>query len=351
MDSLAFVVQSLTNPLLNLRFPHYDPPTPSIGTLPTLLPLQPQPLSSQHMPADEPYVRKRAEPLIRGILTAAEVDYQTVTAKRVRKSLVEAKGLEEAWVRENKEMLDFIILEVYNEVSRVSTDTDDEPPQEETEGDQEGSGGEGPEVPKTPAAKRKREDVFKEEERARAKAALTSPDVKIAVKVKQQKKKEKGKDGAASDAHIAWKLQRDLNLGIGRTTRGSGSGRKGAGASAPGKGAKRGGKVKSKEVVEDSDEEGGSDNHRSDSRPKKKRRIVGTNGEAAQGTKKGGGWSKPQPLRYVSFVVPIPSRCALIHCSQRTISCNCGCFIHVPTTSRQEDMGTYSRQASCHNTP
>jgi hypothetical protein len=81
---------------------------------------------------------------------------------------------------------------------------------------------------------------------------LTSPDVKIADKVKQQKKKEKGKDEAADDAQIAWQLQRDLNLSMGRTTRGSGSGRKGAGAAAPGKGAKRGGKVKSKEVIEDS---------------------------------------------------------------------------------------------------
>ena len=257
------------------------------------------------MPADEPNVRKRAEPFIRDILTAPEVDYQTVTAKRVRKSLVEVKGLEEAWVRENKEVLDSITLEVYNEVSAVSTDADDEPQQEDIEGDQEESGGKGAEVPKTPTAKRKREDVLKEEERARASGALTSPDVKIVDKIKQQKKKEKGKKEQADDAQIAWQLQQALNLGIGRTTRGSGSGRKGAGVSAPGKGAKRGGKVKGKEVVEDSDE-GGSGDGGSNSRPKKKRKTVGANGEAAEGRKKGGGWSKPQPLRYVDCVVPLP---------------------------------------------
>jgi len=256
------------------------------------------------MPADEPNVRKRAEQFIRDILTAQGVDYQTVTAKRVRKSLVEGKGLEEAWVRENKEVLDSIILEVYNEVSAVSTDADDERQQEDTEGDQEGSGWKGAEVPKTPTAKRKREDVLKGEERARASGALTSPDVKIADKIKQQKKKEKGKD-EADDAQIAWQLQRDLNMSTGRTTRGSGSGRKGAGASAPGKGAKRGGKVKSKEVVEDSDE-GGSGDDGSDSRPKKKRKAVGANGEVAEGKKKGGGWSKPQPLRHVDFVASTP---------------------------------------------
>ena len=251
------------------------------------------------MPADEPNVRKRAEPLIRDILTAPGVDYQTVTAKRVRKSLVEAKGLEEVWVRENKEVLDFIILEVYNEVSAVSTDADDEPQQEDTEGDQEESGGKGTEVPKTPTVKRKREDVLKEEERARAGGVLTSPDVKIADKVKQQRKKEKGKGEAADDAKIARQLQRDLNLGTGRTTRGSGSGRKGVGAAAPGKGAKRGGKVKSKEVVEDSSEEGGSGDGGTDSRPKKKRKTKNADGEVAEGKQKGGGWTKPQPLRYV----------------------------------------------------
>lgn len=252
------------------------------------------------MPADGPNVRKRAEPFIRDILTATGVNYQTVTAKRVRRSLVEVKGLEEAWVRENKEVLDSIILEVYNEVSAVNTDTDDEPQQEDTEGDQEGSGGKGAEVPKTPTAKRKREDVLKEEERARASGALTSPDVKIVDRIKQQRKKEKGKDEVADDAQFAWQLQRTLNLGIGRTTRGSGSGRKGAGASAAGKGTKRGGKVKSKEIIEDSDEDESGDDG-GDSRPKKKRKTVGTNGEAAEGKKKGGGWSKPQPLRHVDF--------------------------------------------------
>ena len=251
------------------------------------------------MPADEPNVRKRAEPLIRNILTAPGVDYQTVTAKRVRKSLVEAKGLEDVWVRENKEVLDLIILEVYNEVSAISTDADDEPHQEDTEGDQEGGGWKGTEVPKTPTTKRKRGDVLKEEERARASGALTSPDVKIADKVKQQRKKEKGKDGSVDDVQVAWQLQRDLNLGTGRTTRGSGSGRKGAGAAASGKGAKRGGKVKSKEVIEDSSEESGSGDGGTDSRPKKKRKTTGANGEAVEGKQKGGGWSKPQSLRYV----------------------------------------------------
>ena len=250
------------------------------------------------MPADEPNVRTRAEPLIRNILTAPGVDYQTVTAKRVRKLLVEAKGLQEVWVRENKEVLDLIILEVYNEVSAVSTDGDDEPQQEDTDGDQEGSGGKGAEVPKTPSAKRKRGDVLKEEERARVSGALTSPDVKIADKVKQQRKKGKGEGEVVDDARVAWQLQQNLNLGMGRTTRGSGSGRKGAGA-APGKGAKRGGKVKSKEVIEDSSEEGGSGDGGTDSRPKKKRKTTGANGEAVEGKQKGGGWSKPQPLRYV----------------------------------------------------
>jgi upstream activation factor subunit UAF30 len=300
------------------------------------------------MPADEPTVRKRAEPYIRDILTSPGVDYQTITAKRIRKALVETKGLEEAWVRENKEVLDFIILEVFNEVSGVSAEADGE---EDTEGGQEGSGEKGTEVPKTPTAKRKREDVLKEEERVRASAALTSPDVKIADKAKQQKKKEKEKREAVGDAQIAWQLQRDLNLSTGRTTRRSGSGRKGPGASAPGKGAKRGGKVKSKEVVEDSDEEDGSGHDGSDSRPKKKRKTTGANGETAEAKKKGGGWSKPQPLRYVDLVAPTHLCCVLMHPLQRTLSSNCWCLVHVPPTSRQEDVGAYSRQVSCHDMP
>ena len=298
------------------------------------------------MSADETSVRKRAELFIRDILSAPGVDYQTVSAKRVRKSLVKAKGLEEVWVRENKEVLDLIILEVYNEVQAVSTDADDEPQQEDTEGDQEGSDGKGTEVPKTPTAKRKREDVLKEEERARVGSALTSPDVKIADKVKQQRKKAKTKAEAADDAQIARQLQRDLNLGMARTTRGSGSGRKGAVAAALGKGAKRGGRVKSKEVIEDSDEEGESGDG-SNSRPKKKRKTMGANGEVAEGKQKGGGWSKPQPLRHVGFAVA--NNFILIYPLQRALSSNRRCFIHVPTTSRQEVVGTYSRQVGRHN--
>src|SRR5258708_5617794 len=123
------------------------------------------------MSADEPAVRKRAEPLIRDILIAPGVDYQTVTAKRIRKALVEAKGLEEFWVRENKEVLDLIILEIFNEVSGVSTEAGNESQHEDTEGDQGGSSrkkAKGTEAPKTPTAKRKREDVLKEEKRAHA---------------------------------------------------------------------------------------------------------------------------------------------------------------------------------------
>jgi upstream activation factor subunit UAF30 len=60
-------------------------------------------------------------PLIRGILTAPDVDLRTISAKRVRKQILQSDpSLSEVWIRENKEPIDKLISSVFEEVAAAS---------------------------------------------------------------------------------------------------------------------------------------------------------------------------------------------------------------------------------------
>jgi hypothetical protein len=60
-------------------------------------------------------------PLIRSILTARDVDLCTISAKRVRKQILQSDpSLSEVWIRENKEQIDKLISSVFEEVAAAS---------------------------------------------------------------------------------------------------------------------------------------------------------------------------------------------------------------------------------------
>ena len=64
-------------------------------------------------------------PLIRGILTAPEVDLRTISAKRVRKQILQNDpSLSEVWIKDNKEEIDKVIGSVFEEVASASAEAE-----------------------------------------------------------------------------------------------------------------------------------------------------------------------------------------------------------------------------------
>lgn len=65
------------------------------------------------------------EPSIRQILCAPGTDLNTISAKRVRKQLLELEpDIEEDWVKANKEQIDALIATVYEGISAAATQGD-----------------------------------------------------------------------------------------------------------------------------------------------------------------------------------------------------------------------------------
>ncbi|CDO77043.1 hypothetical protein BN946_scf184403.g18 [Trametes cinnabarina] len=158
------------------------------------------------------------EPRIREILTAPGTDLQTISAKRVRKELLERDpNLSAEFVKEKKDEIDAIIARVYEEVSSAQNGDD---VKSEDDGGAGGGGG----------GKRKHEDAFE-------------GDGEPAAKPKKSKQKQE-----MTDEELARQLSNEIN-GRSRTSR----------TAASSKGAKRGAKKgrKSSAVVA-SDEEGAS---------------------------------------------------------------------------------------------
>ena len=150
-------------------------------------------------------------PHIKAILTAPGVDLTTISAKRVRKRLIEeVPGLTPEVARELKEEIDPVIAAVFHAVSE---------PQDEEDADEE-----------EPTAKRKHEDDGEEE-----------------VEAPRSKSAKRSKKEVSTDEEIARKLDQELNS----RQRSSRSGAKPK--KTPGKRSK---KVKSAETIE-SDGEGG----------------------------------------------------------------------------------------------
>ena len=196
------------------------------------------------------------EPKIRQILSAPGTDLSTISAKRVRKQLLELDPtLSPEFVKEKKDEIDDVIAKVYEQVSAAGTND---------------TGGAGDDDDAA-SSKRKRDDAS-DDEPAAAPAKKTKK-----TKTKQEK----------TDEELARQLQNEIN-GRARSSR--------AGASSSSKkanGAKRGRKAKSANVV-------GSDGEEAET-------------EEGEGKKKrGGGFKKEYMLR--SVFSPRVCWCAILPC-------------------------------------
>ncbi len=194
------------------------------------------------------------EPKIRQILSAPGTDLSTISAKRVRKQLLELDpSLSSDFVKEKKDEIDDVIAKVYEHVSAVYN----------------GAGGVGDDDDDDTSLKRKRGDASDDE------PAAAPPKKTKKTKTKQEKK----------DEELARQLQNEIN-GRGRSSRA------GASTSKKATGAKRGKKAKSSNAV-------GSDGE-----------AVESEGE---GKKKrgGGGFKKEYMLRCV-YTLSMPVRESLL---------------------------------------
>ncbi|PIL33400.1 hypothetical protein GSI_04021 [Ganoderma sinense ZZ0214-1] len=151
------------------------------------------------------------EPKIRQILSAPGTDLSTISAKRVRKQLLELDpSLSSDFVKEKKDEIDDIIAKVYEQVSAAPAD----------------AGCAGDDDDDAASSKRKRDDAS-DDEPAPAPAKKTKK-----TKTKQEK----------TDEELARQLQNEIN---GRAR----SSRAGASTSKKANGAKRGRKAKSANAV------------------------------------------------------------------------------------------------------
>jgi upstream activation factor subunit UAF30 len=203
------------------------------------------------------------EPSIRAILSAPGTDLTTISAKRVRKQLLEVEpSLTQDFLKENKEAVDGVIASVFEAISAEmgGVEAASQTPEEESK----------------PARKRKSrgeedfEDVVDDGEEEEV-GSVTPPP---------KKAKKGSKNGRElSDAELARQLSSEIN---GRSRRSGGRTRASNGSS-PKKGSR---KKKSAEVVDSDGDE--SDDDRKRAKPKKR----------AGGTAKGG-FAKEYILRSV----------------------------------------------------
>ncbi|EMD33109.1 hypothetical protein CERSUDRAFT_142690 [Gelatoporia subvermispora B] len=189
----------------------------------------------------------KLEPQIREILTAPGTDLSTISAKRVRKQLVEQDtSLTSELVKERKEEIDKVIARVFEEVSAAAGGVGGE----EAEGSEVGS-------------KRKRnEDADMESTNGNNDEGEEEQDEKDDVPVKKTKKARKV--ATAHDEEIARQLSQELN-GRPRSSRATTT-----------KGTKKGGRSKARKsaaTVDDDADASGSE------KPQKKRGGGGLNKE------------------------------------------------------------------------
>lgn len=198
------------------------------------------------------------EPRIHQILSAPGTDLSTISAKRVRRQLLELDpSLTAEFMKDNREDVDMVIASVFEKVSG------------EQGADASTNGSSEPAVEEKPASSRKRKqegDDQVPDQEGDADAADNTPP---------PKKSKKAKNGRElTDAELARKLDNEINS---RSTR---TGTKGRGAA---NGTKKGARAKKSAATVHSDDD-------SDSGPKKKTRK-------SAGTGAKGGFAKEFALR------------------------------------------------------
>ncbi|KAA1470561.1 SWIB-domain-containing protein [Dentipellis sp. KUC8613] len=181
------------------------------------------------------------EPRIRAILTAPGVDFQTISAKRVRRQLAEDDTLPAGYVRARKEALDELITRVFAQISEENGlgGSDQEPDDQEQDQDQEPADEEGEEEV----------DAGEKQQPRPAKRKRSADEAKA-----RPAKKKAGRE--LSDAELARKIDSELN---GRQRRSR--------ASAAGTGKANGARKRKAKSAETVDSDGDGDG---EAKPKRK---------------------------------------------------------------------------------
>jgi upstream activation factor subunit UAF30 len=205
------------------------------------------------------------EPRIHAILSAPGTDLSTISAKRVRRLLLEQEDIPQELIKDNKQAIDEIIANVF---ARVSEEKGFQ--QDEEEGDAEGRRTPSAESPAA-SKKRRRTSIVDHNDRSSAKAAKSSTagDEALARKLSEQiNGRERSSRSTASNASPI------------RGSRGRARGK----ARGRGKGNKANG-ARSADTIDDSGNEG-------------------SEGDESK-KKKGGGLSKEYILRCVRRLAPL----------------------------------------------
>jgi upstream activation factor subunit UAF30 len=205
------------------------------------------------------------EPRIHAILSAPGTDLSIISAKRVRRLLLEQEDVPQELIKDNKSAIDGLIANVF---ARVSEEKGFQ--QDEEEGDAEGGRKASAEPPAAPK-KRSRASIAEHDDRSSAKApkVSTAGDEALARKLSDQiNGRERSSRSAASGASPV------------RGSRGRGRGK----ARGRGRGNKANG-AKSADTIDDSGNEG-------------------SEGDESK-KKKGGGLSKEYILRCVIRLAPL----------------------------------------------
>ncbi|OCH89876.1 SWIB-domain-containing protein [Obba rivulosa] len=197
----------------------------------------------------------KLEVQIRDILTAPGTDLSTISAKRVRKQLVERDTSFTAdFVKEHKEEIDKVIARVFEDVSAAAAGASGE-----------GAEGEGTEL----GSKRKRdEDVYMESMNGNDDDGEDEQDEKE-VPTKKAKKARKTKTETERDEELARQLSQELN-GRARSSR--------ATVKAP-RAGKKGGRSKARKSAATIEDEDDADDASASGAPRKRRGGGGLNKE------------------------------------------------------------------------
>ncbi|TDL23063.1 SWIB-domain-containing protein [Rickenella mellea] len=207
------------------------------------------------------------EPLIREILAAPFTDLATISAKRVRRQLVEMNpSISEDFVKTHKAEVDLLIAKVFESVSNAA-----------------GAGTDGDDAESAGAVKRKREDDGGDEGGSHGgdqdfEDEGYDDEEETKPRAKSKSSKGRPKKDEITDEELARQLSSELN---GRSSRVSRSGKTNG---RPKKGASRSPKKpkKSAERVADSDEDSNADLD-DGKKPKKKRKSANGGGGAKGG--------------------------------------------------------------------
>ena len=218
---------------------------------------------------------ERISPFIRQILSAPSVVPTEVSAKAVRKSLVEEYKVDKEDLANEKDAVKDLILNIFQELYPTEEATEDTTMHDFR-----------------PGATTPMKTHLHHLTAARVSAAPSSPAVPLVDDA--NKKKRKREADASVDEDLARKLHQSLNEE--RSTRGSSSGKSRKRAVAIESSKSKKARVKSKAVVDDDDDghsdEDGGDSEDGKGKKKKKSKSV----KPADGTAKGG-FSKPMLLR------------------------------------------------------